>query len=87
MANVQISRELWDNLCDFFLENQDYLFDDICCQLLLKIQKQQLRSLYGEYKSSSGSQRELLRNAYLDSRGVAPAFRTSEEWHDKPPEE
>lgn len=88
MSNIQISRNLWDMLCDYFFDDADYLREDICNQLTDKIEKINNRALFSQYKQASGSDREQLRNAYLDQRGIRPAFRTSEEWHDQsPPEE
>lgn len=87
MSNVQISRNLWDMLCDYFFDDADYLREDICNQLVDKIEKINNRALFSQYKQASGSDREQLRNAYLDQRGIRSAFRTDDEWHDQSPPE
>lgn len=87
MSNVQISRNLWDMLCDYFFDDADYLRDDICREISEKVEKLTNRELFSQYKQASGSDREQLRNAYLDQRGIRPAFRTADEWHDQPPSE
>lgn len=88
MSNVQISRNLWDMLCDYFFDDADHFRDDICCQIAEKVEKMNNRALFSQYKQASGSDREQLRNAYLDQRGIRSSFRTDEEWHDRlPPED
>lgn len=87
MSNVQISRNLWDMLCDYFFDDADYLREDICREISAKVEKLYNRDLFSQYKQASGSDREQLRSAYLDQRGIRPAFRTAEEWHDQSPPE
>lgn len=86
MSNVQISRNLFELLCDYFFDDDLSLGDEIRRQLGDKLEKMYYRDLFSRYKSASGSEREQLRRAYLDNRGVSGGFRTSEEWHDPPPE-
>lgn len=85
MSNVQISRELWEMLCDYFFDDDDFLYDDIRIMLSEKLEKIKNREMFSQYKSSSGSDREQFRSAYLDQRGIRPSFRTDVEWHDEPP--
>lgn len=87
MSNIQISRNLWDMLCDYFFDDADYLREDICREISEKADKLKNRELFSQYKNASGSDREQLRKAYLDQRGIRSSFRTAEEWHDQPPPE
>lgn len=87
MSNVQIPRNLWDMLCDYFFDDAEHLRDEISRQIAEKVEKMNNRELFSQYKQASGSDREQLRRAYLDSRGVPESFRTVDEWHDQPPPE
>lgn len=85
MSNVQISRNFFEMLCDYFFDDELYLAEDIRFELRTKLEKMYNRELFSRYKAATGSDREQLRRAYLDSRGVPGSFRTSEEWHDEQP--
>lgn len=69
----------------FFFDEAEHLRDEICRQIAEKVEKMNNRELFSQYKQASGSDREQLRNAYLDQRGIRSAFRSNEEWHDQPP--
>lgn len=85
MSNIQISRNLFELLCAYFFDDDHFLADEIRRQLGDKLEKMYYRDLFSRYKSASGSDREQLRRAYLDNRGIPGGFRTSEEWHDEQP--
>lgn len=79
--NIQISIDLFQDLIDYFLNGQTDVaqFQMIKSQLSAKLEALQRRALFSGYKSSSGSDREQLRTAYLDSVGMLPGFRSDRE--------
>lgn len=90
MANVQIDRELFDNILDYFLDEESnhakWLEDEIIRKLMAKLDKLLARELFTKYKRSlTGEEREQARREYLNHVGMLPAFRTDEEWHDEVP--
>lgn len=85
MSNIQIPRNLFELLCAYFFDDDHFLADEIRRQLGDKLEKLYYRDLFSRYKSASGLDREQLRRAYLDNRGISGGFRTSEEWHDDHP--
>lgn len=79
--NIQIPIELFFDLTDYFLNGEtDVLqFLMIKDQLVSKLEALQRRALFSGYKSSSGLERDMLRQAYLDHVGMLPGFRSDHE--------
>lgn len=92
MKQVQISKELFDNLIEYFLNFAEYddirletLERDIILALQEKSEKMTNRQLYTAYKTAvvGSDEREQARKKYLDQRGVFEDFRTDTEIHEK----
>lgn len=79
--NIQIPSELFFDICDyFFKEQEDSLADNIRAELNLKIDKLVNHELFSRYKTApTGAERERLRQAYLNRRGISDSFRTDQE--------
>lgn len=84
--NVQIPTELWEQLCQFHLRNNELedweaqeLWQSIEHGIRMKLEAQQRRDSYTQYKTAeSADQRENARQQYLDQRGVPGSFRWSQ---------
>lgn len=85
MANLQISEDLFYNLLNYFYPDEEempmgYLADEIRRGLRDKLESIISRNLFSEYKrAATPGERELYRQAYLDSKGISASFRTSRE--------
>lgn len=78
MANVQISAELFKEICIYFAENAPN--SDIMNQLDVKLNKLVEHELFSKYKRAATPQeRERYRNEYLDRKGIMRSFRTETE--------
>lgn len=86
---IQIDRELFINLCDYFLGGEEELADNIKEQLDSKLDKLIARELFTKYKrSTTGAEREQARQAYLAHKGILQAWRSEQEYHlPEPPDE
>lgn len=85
--NVQIPAELFDNICDFFLndgEDVEYLRNDIIFGLKDKLDKMQARQDFTDYKTAPANSavREAARQKYLNRAGVSRSFRSDTEYHE-----
>lgn len=86
---VQIDKELFDDLIDYFWSKDfptGWLANEIRGKPNSKLDKMLARELFSQYKRSpTGTEREKARKAYLDHRGITASFLTDTEWHDEPP--
>lgn len=89
--NVQISLELWEQLCRFHLQNNELedweaeeLWQSIEHGIRMKLEAQQRRESYSQYKTAeSADQREAARQQYLDQRGVPGSHRWSQQYEEQ----
>lgn len=81
--NIQIPSDLFFDLCDYFLDDQnddDQLAADISAALNDKLNKIINHDLFSRYKRTpTGAERERLRQTYLNRRGISDSFRTDQE--------
>lgn len=78
--NVQIDRELFFDLLEYFLDGKTYLDDGIREQLQAKVESLVNRELFTKYKrAATPAEREAARQEYLDRRGILSDFRTDQE--------
>ena len=77
-GNVQISKELFIDIYEYFAENG--ADTEIMRQLNEKLDKLIDREIFTKYKrASSPAEREAFRNEYLDRKGISKSFRTATE--------
>ena len=82
MKNVQISEDLFALLCYYFLEGEhdDMVVEEIEKQLNEKLEAMIRRQIFSQYKTAqNGTEREKLRQEYLDRVGVLESFRSATE--------
>lgn len=86
---VMIDSKLWDMLKAYFLYGMHdaSLCNDIRLKIADKVSAQQKRETFSAYKQapSGSSEREQLRQDYLDSVGVMSSFRSDSEYHEEQP--
>lgn len=85
MASVQIDKDLFDQILDFFLGDSSTEADAelIREQLAIKLDKLIARQLFTIYKTApTAEERERARKQYLDERGIHPSFRSDDELRD-----
>lgn len=88
---VQISAELWEQICQFHLHGHDLeewevdeLWSSIEHGIRMKLEAQQRRASYTQYKTGeTADQREAARQQYLDQRGVPSSFRWSQRYEEE----
>ena len=84
MKNVQISLDLFLDLCDFVSDyvGKDTRADELDSQLTEKLNKLIDHALFTQYKrAATPEEREKARQAYLDRRRISKSFRTEKEVH------
>lgn len=89
--NVQIPTELWEQLCQFHLRNDELedweaqeLWQSIEHGIRMKQEAMARRDSYSQYKTAeTADQREIARQQYLDQRGVPGSFRWSQGYDQK----
>lgn len=86
MNNIQISRDLFLDICDYFLSDEysgaEWLANDIRKGLQEKLDKLIAHELYSQYKRlPTGAERENARKKYLDQVGIDKDFRSDKEIH------
>lgn len=81
MANsVQIDKELFFDLYDYIVEQEDYESIELCNRMREKIDRMIDRELFTMYKrAATPAEREAYRKKYLDRRGIGQSFRTERE--------
>ena len=78
--NIQIPYELFIDLLDYFFNDNDYILDDIKNALELKLERIVAHQTFSKYKRApQGTEREKLRQEYLDLIGMKKSFRTDTE--------
>lgn len=76
MKQVQIPQELFVQLIQYHLMEDDSYMDEIRIGLEKKLDAMVLRELYGKSKvASTETEREKARKEYLDRRGIPDSFR------------
>lgn len=89
MLMVQISKELFDKLCAFFLDPGEddqermELYNLICLLLRQKQERVLRREAFGRYKAAKTVQeRESARKEYLDAATIPEPYRWSESFEE-----
>lgn len=89
MSQIQIDKELFLDICEFFFSDDapvgceaNYIRE----QLDAKIDKMISRDLFSRYKRMpTGAEREKARQEYLDHQLIPKSYRTDVEYHEPEP--